>query len=172
MPWWIVIAAILAQVASYSGFGYLLHLLVVHELTSLEASSFALILLVLVATVGVLIWRVRQRDATTRLVIRLTGWWARIRRSELKPDSKSGDSPRRLRNAAFVRLGRFFVGRCWHCRGYNGCVVYQLGCALCSCCSCDFNPPDYFVLAANLTRFPISSPSIKWKQARKIGCML
>lgn len=58
----------------------LVHLLVVHELSTLQAVAFGVILLILVVIVGGLLWGVRHRARLTGLVVRVAGRWAKLRR--------------------------------------------------------------------------------------------
>ncbi len=63
----------------------LIHLLAVHQLTRLQALSFALILLFLGALTGVLIWGFRHRTALIQQTHRIGIRWARLRRSTYLP---------------------------------------------------------------------------------------
>lgn len=63
----------------------LLHLLIVHELSTLQAISFGLTLLVLGLFVGVVLWGVHHRPQLTMLAVRATSRWAALRRRPYDP---------------------------------------------------------------------------------------
>ena len=63
----------------------LLHLLVVHELSTLQAIGFGLTLLVLGLIVGVVLWGVHHRPQLTALAVRVTRRWAALRRRPYDP---------------------------------------------------------------------------------------
>jgi uncharacterized membrane protein YbhN (UPF0104 family) len=58
----------------------LLHLLIVHELSTLQAIGFGLTLLVLGLIVGVVLWGVHHRSQLTALAVRAASRWAELRR--------------------------------------------------------------------------------------------
>jgi uncharacterized protein (TIRG00374 family) len=58
----------------------LLHLLVVHELSTLQAVGFGLILLILGLVVGGILWSTRHRPQLTRLAGWVAAGWAGLRR--------------------------------------------------------------------------------------------
>jgi len=58
----------------------LLHLLIVHELSALQAIGFAFTLVVLVLIAGVVVWGVHHRPQLTALAVRLARRWAALRR--------------------------------------------------------------------------------------------
>jgi len=60
----------------------LIHLLVVHQLTRLQAMSFVLILLFLGGLVGLLIWGVRNRSGLAQLSHRLGDRWSKLRKQD------------------------------------------------------------------------------------------
>jgi uncharacterized membrane protein YbhN (UPF0104 family) len=63
----------------------LLHLLVVHELSTLQAIGFGLTLLVLSLVVGVVLWGVRHRSQLAALAVRVARRWAALRRQPYNP---------------------------------------------------------------------------------------
>jgi uncharacterized protein (TIRG00374 family) len=63
----------------------LLHLLIVHELSTLQAIGFGLTLLVLGLIVGVVLWGVHHRPQLTALAVRVTRRWAALRRQPYTP---------------------------------------------------------------------------------------
>jgi uncharacterized protein (TIRG00374 family) len=73
----------------------LLHLLIVHELTVLQATGFALTLLVLCAIAGVVLWGVYHRARLTALAVKVAGRWAALRRRPYDP-AKTRDATERL----------------------------------------------------------------------------
>ena len=56
----------------------LVHLLIAHELSAIQAVGFALVLLVLLLISGVAAWGVRHRARITALAVRLTQRWAAL----------------------------------------------------------------------------------------------
>ena len=64
----------------------LIHLLIVHQLSRLQALSFALILLFLGGLTGLLIWGFRHRESLKRLSHRFGGWWAKLRHQDYSPE--------------------------------------------------------------------------------------
>jgi uncharacterized protein (TIRG00374 family) len=58
----------------------LIHLLLVHELSTLQAIAFGVILTVLIGGVGGLLWGVGHRAQLARWVAHVAGGWARLRR--------------------------------------------------------------------------------------------
>jgi len=63
----------------------LLHLLIVHELSTLQAVGFGLTLLVLSLIVGVVLWGVHHRLQITTLAVRVVSRWAALRRRPYDP---------------------------------------------------------------------------------------
>jgi uncharacterized membrane protein YbhN (UPF0104 family) len=63
----------------------LLYLLVVHELTALQAVSFGLIVLILSLLAAAIVWGMRHRPQLTNLATRLTGRWATLRHRPCDP---------------------------------------------------------------------------------------
>jgi uncharacterized membrane protein YbhN (UPF0104 family) len=63
----------------------LLHLLVVHELSTLQAIGFGLTLLVLSLIVGVILWGVHHRPQLAALAVRAASRWAALRRRPYDP---------------------------------------------------------------------------------------
>lgn len=63
----------------------LLHLLIVHELSTLQVISFALILLLLGLIIGGVLWSVRHRMRFVRLVVWIATRWAKLRRQTYDP---------------------------------------------------------------------------------------
>jgi uncharacterized protein (TIRG00374 family) len=63
----------------------LVHLLVAHELSAIQAVGFALSLLVLLLVAGVAAWGVRYRARITALAVRLAQRWAALRRRPYDP---------------------------------------------------------------------------------------
>jgi uncharacterized membrane protein YbhN (UPF0104 family) len=63
----------------------LLHLLVVHELSTLQAIGFGLTLLVLSLIVGVVLWGVHHHLQLTALAVRVASRWAGLRRQPYHP---------------------------------------------------------------------------------------
>jgi uncharacterized membrane protein YbhN (UPF0104 family) len=63
----------------------LLYLLVVHELTTLQALSFGLILLLLSLLAAAIVWGTRHRPQLTNMATRLAGRWAALRRRPYDP---------------------------------------------------------------------------------------
>jgi uncharacterized protein (TIRG00374 family) len=64
----------------------LVHLLLVHQLTTLQAVSFAFILLLLGGLVGLLIWGFRHRSGLARIIHRLSNRWSDLRKKEYSPE--------------------------------------------------------------------------------------
>ena len=63
----------------------LIYLLIVHELTALQALSFGLILLILSLLAVAIVWGTHHRPWLTDLVTRLAGRWAAMRRRSYDP---------------------------------------------------------------------------------------
>jgi uncharacterized membrane protein YbhN (UPF0104 family) len=63
----------------------LLHLLIGHELSMLQASGFGLTLLVFTFIVGVVLWGVHHRPQLTTLAMRVASRWAALRRRPYDP---------------------------------------------------------------------------------------
>ena len=63
----------------------LLHLLVVHELSTLQAIGFGLTLLVLSLIVGVVLWGVHHRSQLTTRAVQVASRWATLRRRPYDP---------------------------------------------------------------------------------------
>ena len=63
----------------------LLHLLIAHELSTLQVIGFGLTLLVLGLIVGVILWGVHHRSQLTTLAVRVTRRWAALRRRPYDP---------------------------------------------------------------------------------------
>lgn len=81
----------------------LLYLLVVHDLTALQAVSFGLIVLVLGLVAVALVWGTRHRPQPISLVAGMAGRWASVRRCPYDPAATEA-SVSRLFNA-WDRLG-------------------------------------------------------------------
>lgn len=58
----------------------LVHLLVIHQLSTSQTIIFILNLLLLLVFIGVILWGLRHRLQLTSLVIRMAQWWARIKK--------------------------------------------------------------------------------------------
>jgi uncharacterized membrane protein YbhN (UPF0104 family) len=65
----------------------LVHLLIAHELSAIQAVGFALSLLLLLSVAGVATWGVRHRARITALAVRLAQRWAVLRRRPYDPAS-------------------------------------------------------------------------------------
>jgi uncharacterized protein (TIRG00374 family) len=63
----------------------LIHLLIDHELSILQAVGFGLMLLLLLLVASVATWGVRHRSQLTALVVRFAGRWAALRRRSYDP---------------------------------------------------------------------------------------
>jgi uncharacterized membrane protein YbhN (UPF0104 family) len=63
----------------------LFHLLIVHELSTLQALGFGLTLLVLSLIVGMVLWGVHHRPQLTALAVRVANRWAALRRRPYDP---------------------------------------------------------------------------------------
>nr|MBN1228155.1 UPF0104 family protein [Anaerolineae bacterium] len=63
----------------------LIHLLLVHDLSTLQATAFAVILLLLAGIIGGLAWGMKHRATLTRQVDRVRAWWAGLRRKPYDP---------------------------------------------------------------------------------------
>jgi uncharacterized protein (TIRG00374 family) len=63
----------------------LIHLLIAHDLSILQAVGFGLTLLVLLLVASVATWGVRHRPQLTALAVRLAGRWAVLRRRSYDP---------------------------------------------------------------------------------------
>jgi uncharacterized protein (TIRG00374 family) len=72
----------------------LLHLLIVHELSTLQAIGFGLTLLVLSLIVSVVLWGVRHRPQLTMLAVRTTSRWAALRRRLYNPATTEATTAR------------------------------------------------------------------------------
>jgi len=59
-----------------------IHLLVVHQLTRLQGTSFAAVLIVLVGLIGFTAWGLTKREPLLRFANRMGNWWAKIRGRE------------------------------------------------------------------------------------------
>jgi uncharacterized membrane protein YbhN (UPF0104 family) len=69
----------------------LVHLLLVHQLSSIQSLTFSLILLLLGAGLGAALWAVRHRAASTALAVRVASRWAHIRRKPCNaPETEEG----------------------------------------------------------------------------------
>jgi uncharacterized protein (TIRG00374 family) len=64
----------------------LIHLLIVHQLTRLQVLSYILILLILGALVGELVWGFRHRPEVTKLAHRIGARWSRSRHRSYLPE--------------------------------------------------------------------------------------
>ena len=85
----------------------LIHLLIVHQLTRLQVLSYFLILLILGALAGALIWGFRHRPAITNLAHRIGACWSRLRHRSYLPE-KTDDWLAGLFNA-----WNLLVKGCW-----------------------------------------------------------
>jgi len=94
----------------------LLHLLIVHELSALQAIGFACTLAVLVLIAGVVVWGVHHRPQLTTLAVRLAGRWAALRRRPYN------------RTTTEVAVGRWFSA--WDAMRAGGWRGPALGAAL------------------------------------------
>ena len=83
----------------------LLHLLILHELTTLQAIGFGLILLLLVVFVGVIVWGVHHRAQLTMLAVQVTGRWAKLRRHPYDPAKAEASTERLFRAWDTLRTG-------------------------------------------------------------------
>jgi len=83
----------------------LLHLLILHELTTLQAIGFGLILLLLVVFVGVIVWGVHHRAQLTMLAVQITGRWAKLRRHPHDPAQAEASIERLFRAWDTLRTG-------------------------------------------------------------------
>jgi uncharacterized protein (TIRG00374 family) len=83
----------------------LLHLLILHELTTLQAIGFGLILLLLVVFVGVIVWGVHHRAQLTMLAVQVTGRWAKLRRHPYDPAKAEAGTKRLFRAWDTLRTG-------------------------------------------------------------------
>jgi len=63
----------------------LLHLLIAHELSTLQAIGFGLTLLVLSLVVSLVLWGVHHRSQLTTLAVRVASRWAGLRRQPYHP---------------------------------------------------------------------------------------
>jgi uncharacterized protein (TIRG00374 family) len=63
----------------------LIHLLIAHQLSILQAVGFGFTLLVLLAVASVATWGVRHRSQLTALAVRFAGRWAALRRRPYDP---------------------------------------------------------------------------------------
>ena len=63
----------------------LLHLLIAHELSTLQAIGFGLTLLVLSLVVSLVLWGVHHRSQLTKLAVRVASRWAGLRRQPYHP---------------------------------------------------------------------------------------
>jgi uncharacterized protein (TIRG00374 family) len=73
-----------ASLVTVSVFG-LLHLLIVHQLTTLQAASFGFMLLILGSLVALSAWALRHRARVTSLAETVGERWARVRRRPYDP---------------------------------------------------------------------------------------
>jgi len=64
----------------------LVHLLTVHQLTSWQGISFALILISLIGLIGLLVWGLRNRGVLLEQVTRLAHHCAKLRHKEFRPE--------------------------------------------------------------------------------------
>jgi uncharacterized membrane protein YbhN (UPF0104 family) len=76
----------------------LLHLLIAHELTMLQAIGFGLTLLIFTFIVGVVLWGVRHRPQLTALAMRVASRWGALRRRPYDP-ATTGAATERLFSA-------------------------------------------------------------------------
>jgi hypothetical protein len=63
----------------------LMHLLIVHELSTLQAISFGLILLLLSLVIGGMLWGAQHRAQLTTLIIWIATRWAKLRHQSYDP---------------------------------------------------------------------------------------
>ncbi|HOU13132.1 MAG TPA: lysylphosphatidylglycerol synthase transmembrane domain-containing protein [Anaerolineae bacterium] len=73
--------AILALLAATG----VLHLLIVHDLSTLQAIGFGLTLALLVGATSFIVWGVQHRPAFTALLTRIARWWASLMRRSYDP---------------------------------------------------------------------------------------
>jgi uncharacterized membrane protein YbhN (UPF0104 family) len=81
----------------------LLYLLIVHELTALQALSFGLILLLLSLLGAAIVWGTRHRPQLIRLAVGVAGRWAAMRRRSYDPAPTQASVGRLF--SAWDRLG-------------------------------------------------------------------
>jgi uncharacterized protein (TIRG00374 family) len=71
-----------------------LHLLIVHELSTLQAIGFSLTLAVLVGAIGAIVWGVHHRPAFTALLTRISRRWASLLRRTYDPTATTDTTAR------------------------------------------------------------------------------
>jgi uncharacterized protein (TIRG00374 family) len=68
----------------------LVHLLILHQLSQLQAISFAIIFILLFALAGIFIWGFRHQHRIIELVHRFSAWYAGFRHKEYHPAKTDG----------------------------------------------------------------------------------
>ena len=71
-----------------------LHLLIVHELSTLQAIGFSLTLVVLVGAMGAIVWGVHHRPAFVELLARISRSWASLLRRPYDPTTTTDTTAR------------------------------------------------------------------------------
>lgn len=82
-----------AALTAISAFG-LVHLLILHELSTLQAVGFGLTLLLLILVAGAVAWGMRHRSQLTALAVRLAGRWAALRHRPFDPATVEANTGR------------------------------------------------------------------------------
>jgi uncharacterized protein (TIRG00374 family) len=93
---------LLLVVISISG---LLHLLIVHDLSTFQAIAFGVILLVFGLIVGILLWGMRHRESLIALVERIRSRWATLRRQNDEPADTTASMARIFATWDALRAG-------------------------------------------------------------------
>ncbi|MBN1317970.1 MAG: UPF0104 family protein [Anaerolineales bacterium] len=65
----------------------LLHLLIAHDLSPLQAASFSLILFLLLLFVATIVWGGRRRDRLSGMAVKVSDRWAKFRRKPFDSDA-------------------------------------------------------------------------------------
>ncbi|HUM36693.1 MAG: flippase-like domain-containing protein [Chloroflexi bacterium] len=81
------------------------HLLTVHELSTLEALGFGLTLALIVGAVGLILWGVNQREAFTALLTQLARRWAALWKRAYDPATTASTTARLFRAWEMLRAG-------------------------------------------------------------------
>jgi uncharacterized membrane protein YbhN (UPF0104 family) len=82
-----------ATLAAIGAFG-LVHLLILHELSTLQAVGFGLTLLLLILVTGVVAWGMHHRSQLTALAVRLANRWATLRHRPFDPATVEANTSR------------------------------------------------------------------------------
>lgn len=83
----------------------LLRLLIVHELSALQAIGFGFTLLILSTIAGIAVWGVRHRPQLTALAVRVARRWAALRRHRYDPTATEAATERWFRAWDTLRAG-------------------------------------------------------------------